>query len=69
MIGGIYQEDSRKAVDKVPLLGDIPLLGNLFKTTTRSVSKNELLIFLTPHLLDARGNILPAKNATLRIDE
>ena len=69
VIGGIYQEDSRKAVDKVPLLGDIPLLGNLFKTTTRSVSKNELLIFLTPHLLDARGNILPAKNATLRIDE
>ena len=69
VIGGIYQEDSRKAVDKVPLLGDIPLLGNLFKTTTRSVKKNELLIFLTPHLLDARGNILPAKNAAIRIDE
>ena len=45
VIGGIYQEDNRKAVDKVPLLGDIPLLGNLFKTTTRSVNKNELLIF------------------------
>ena len=69
VIGGIYQEDNRKAVDKVPLLGDIPLLGNLFKTTTRSVNKNELLIFLTPHLLDARGNILPAKSDTVTIDE
>lgn len=69
VIGGIYQEDNRKAVDKVPLLGDIPLLGNLFKTTTRSVNKNELLIFLTPHLLDARGNITPPKNATVTIDD
>ncbi len=69
VIGGIYQEDNRKAVDKVPLLGDIPLLGNLFKTTTRSVNKNELLIFLTPHLLDARGNILPSKSDTVTIDE
>lgn len=69
VIGGIYQEDNRKAVDKVPLLGDIPLLGNLFKTTTRSVNKNELLIFLTPHLLDARGNILPAKADAVGIDE
>lgn len=69
VIGGIYQEDNRKAVDKVPLLGDIPLLGNLFKTTTRSINKNELLIFLTPHLLDARGNILPAKSGTVTIDE
>ena len=69
VIGGIYQEDNRKAVDKVPLLGDIPLLGNLFKTTTRAVNKNELLIFLTPHLLDARGNILPSKSDTVTIDE
>lgn len=59
VIGGIYQEDTRKTVDKVPFLGDIPLLGNLFKTTNRSTSKTELLIFLTPHILDSRGNILP----------
>ena len=53
----------------MPLLGDIPVLGNLFKTTTRSVSKNELLIFLTPHILDARGNILPAKVNAVGIDD
>ena len=69
VIGGIYQEDNRRSVDKVPLLGDIPVLGNLFKTTTRSVSKNELLIFLTPHILDARGNILPAKVNAVGIDD
>ena len=69
VIGGIYQEDSRKAVDKVPFLGDIPLLGNLFKTTTRATSKTELLIFLTPHILDSRGNILPTNIQKLGIDE
>ncbi len=69
VIGGIYQEDNRKVVDKVPLLGDIPLLGNLFKTTTRATSKTELLIFLTPHILDSRGNILPANTQKLGIDE
>lgn len=58
VIGGIYQEDSRNAVEKVPLLGDLPLLGHLFKTTTRSINKTELLIFLTPHILDARGNVV-----------
>jgi type IV pilus assembly protein PilQ len=69
VIGGIYQEDNRKVVDKVPLLGDIPLLGNLFKTTTRATSKTELLIFLTPHILDSRGNILPANAHKISIDE
>ncbi len=69
VIGGIYQEDSRNAVDKVPFLGDLPLLGNLFKTTTRSTSKTELLIFLTPHILDARGNILPSNSEKIKIDE
>jgi type IV pilus assembly protein PilQ len=56
-------------VDKVPFLGDIPLLGNLFKTTNRSTSKTELLIFLTPHILDSRGNILPENIQKLKIDE
>ena len=69
VIGGIYQEDTRKTVDKVPFLGDIPLLGNLFKTTNRSTSKTELLIFLTPHILDSRGNILPENIQKLKIDE
>jgi type IV pilus assembly protein PilQ len=69
VIGGIYQEDNRNSVDKVPFLGDLPLLGHLFKTTTRATSKTELLIFLTPHILDSRGNILPTNVEKLNIDE
>ncbi|GHA71059.1 secretion system protein [Formosimonas limnophila] len=55
VIGGIYQEASNNSENKVPLLGDIPLLGYLFKRTDKSVSKTELLIFLTPYVLDAKG--------------
>lgn len=67
VIGGIYQEESQSGVNKVPLLGSIPLLGYLFKTTRRNTSKTELLIFLTPHLLDSKGQ--PIANAAKYIDE
>jgi general secretion pathway protein D len=50
VIGGLMQDEVRDNVSKVPLLGDIPLLGNLFKRTTKSKDKTELLIFLTPHV-------------------
>ena len=50
VIGGIYEETLRNEVDKVPWLGDLPLLGHLFKTTNKSSEKTELLIFLTPHV-------------------
>ena len=48
VIGGIFSEESRDTITKVPLLGDIPLLGNLFKNKNNSTNKTELLIFLTP---------------------
>src|SRR5262249_48993949 len=51
VIGGIYEETINNSVDKVPFLGDIPGLGWLFKTTTRSTDKQELLIFLTPRVV------------------
>lgn len=51
VIGGIYEETIRNDVDKVPYLGDIPLLGYLFKQTGRSSDKTELLIFLTPRIV------------------
>jgi type IV pilus assembly protein PilQ len=51
VIGGIYQDSITDSVDKVPLLGDIPFLGYLFKTTTRGSEKHELLIFLTPRVV------------------
>ena len=60
VIGGIYQEASSKSENKTPLLGDIPLLGYLFKRTDKSVSKTELLIFLTPYVLDGKGKPMPS---------
>jgi type IV pilus assembly protein PilQ len=51
VIGGIYEETLRNEVDKVPFLGDLPLLGHLFKTTLKSSEKTELLIFLTPRVV------------------
>ena len=51
VIGGIYEEAITNAVEKVPLLGDIPFFGYLFKTTTRGSEKHELLIFLTPRVV------------------
>jgi type II secretion system protein D len=50
VIGGLMQDEVHDNVSKVPLLGDIPLLGNLFKRTIKSKDKTELLIFLTPHV-------------------
>lgn len=53
VIGGLMHTDKADSVSKIPLLGDIPLLGNLFKRTTKTLTKNELLIFLTPHIVNA----------------
>ena len=50
IIGGLMQDLKTSNVDKVPLLGDIPYLGSLFRHTTESKTKTELLIFLTPHV-------------------
>jgi type IV pilus assembly protein PilQ len=51
VLGGIYQQSERNNETKVPLLGDLPLLGYLFKTTGRETSKTELLVFLTPKIV------------------
>jgi type IV pilus assembly protein PilQ len=54
VIGGIFEQQDREDVTKVPWLGDVPYLGNLFKTRTTSTSKTELLIFLTPKVVTER---------------
>jgi type IV pilus assembly protein PilQ len=54
VIGGIFEQNDREDVTKVPLLGDIPYLGNLFKTKTKTSSKTEMLIFLTPKVVTDR---------------
>jgi type IV pilus assembly protein PilQ len=55
VIGGIYEQTDREDVTKVPFLGDVPYLGNLFKTKTRSSNKTELLIFITPKVVNDRS--------------
>ena len=57
VIGGIYTQDQEESVDKVPLLGDVPFLGNLFKSTSRTAIKTELLIFLTPKVVSERAAV------------
>jgi len=54
VLGGIYQQSETNDVSKVPLMGDIPVVGNLFKTTSRSTSKTELLVFITPRIVAER---------------
>ena len=51
VIGGIYIQDERTTVNKVPLLGDLPYVGFLFKNTAKIDNRNELLIFVTPRIL------------------
>lgn len=51
VLGGIYEQTNNDSVAKVPLLGDIPVLGVLFRTTTKIQNKTELLIFITPKIL------------------
>jgi general secretion pathway protein D len=71
VIGGLMQTQQNTSESKVPLLGDIPWLGNLFKRTQKSNSKTELMIFLTPHVIPAASQLaaLTAEeraNATLK---
>jgi type IV pilus assembly protein PilQ len=52
VLGGVFKEDTIEGEEKVPLLGDIPLLGDAFKYKNESKEKVELLIFITPKILD-----------------
>ena len=58
VIGGLMQDDDTTVVKKVPLLGDIPLLGELFTSREIQKQKTELLIFLTPYVADRTERLL-----------
>jgi len=57
VLGGIYETEQGEDMNKVPLLGDIPGLGNLFRSSTRVSKKSELLIFVTPKILKEGSSI------------
>jgi general secretion pathway protein D len=52
ILGGIIQRTITATTNKVPILGDIPLLGNLFRSTTKDDNKTELLVFMTPRIVN-----------------
>ncbi len=51
VIGGMIKDDKTETVHKTPILGDIPLLGRLFRRTDMRVEKTELMVFITPHVV------------------
>jgi type IV pilus assembly protein PilQ len=57
VLGGILETTKSKSADKVPFLADIPVLGNLFKSTININNKTELLIFITPKILREGSNL------------
>jgi type IV pilus assembly protein PilQ len=52
VLGGIYEQTTRNDVEKVPFFGDLPIMGNLFKRKTVQNDRTELLIFVTPKIMD-----------------
>ena len=54
VLGGLIQDDMNESVSKVPFFGDIPLLGNLFKTRSKSKGKTNLLVFLRPTIIRSK---------------
>lgn len=63
IIGGLMYDSKAESDSKIPLLGDIPLLGNLFKRKTKSDAKTELLIFLTPQIVGAPAELAAVTQA------
>ena len=57
VIGGIFDRTENEVVNKVPMLGDIPVLGHVFRNTTKVDNKRELLIFVTPRILSENLNL------------
>ncbi|MBU0654777.1 MAG: type IV pilus secretin PilQ [Gammaproteobacteria bacterium] len=55
VLGGVHEESNVTGTTKVPVLGDVPVLGKLFRTDTKSNDKRELLIFVTPKIVDGKS--------------
>jgi general secretion pathway protein D len=56
VLGGLITENVVKIKDKIPILGDLPFLGKLFQSQSTSTSKKNLMVFLTPTIIDPAGN-------------
>jgi len=75
IIGGLAQDKKNKTVKKIPILGDIPLLGVIFRSTDEKTEKDELVILLTPHIMSGEksyvdfSEIPPVEGAVARMEK
>ncbi|MCE9583080.1 MAG: hypothetical protein K8T20_11340 [Planctomycetes bacterium] len=67
VVGGLVEDRDVRVVEKVPLMGDIPIVGHLFRHTDTNKTKNHIIVFVTPRLV--RGTGVAASNAAARLDE
>lgn len=65
VIGGMIREDEQKTVKKVPILGDIPVVGPLFRSTSTTKAKNELVIMITPKIIKDSEDVKANMEVTL----
>jgi type IV pilus assembly protein PilQ len=61
VIGGIYVQEDTKNVEKVPVLGDVPIFGNLFTSRQTNQRKSELLVFITPRVISDNLSLVPRR--------
>jgi len=59
VIGGLMQDQKTVTINKIPLIGDIPIIGSIFSRTQIDKTKTELLLFLTPHVASEPGLLKP----------
>jgi TonB family protein len=75
IIGGLKKDQRTKTVRKIPLIGDIPLLGFLFRSTSDDMDKTELVILLTPHIMSGEtsytdfSEIKPKEGAVAKMNK
>ena len=69
VIGGLIREDFQDTIQKVPLLGDIPILGWLFKSKEKKRVKTNLLIFLTPHIINNHEDLEKITNKKMKMKD
>jgi type IV pilus assembly protein PilQ len=57
VLGGVFETENGNSVTKVPFFGDLPIVGNLFKTTSKVDNRDELLIFVTPRIVTDNSTV------------
>lgn len=69
ILGGLMKSSGGKSVSKVPLLGDIPIIGELFRSTGRGESKVNVVMYLTPYIVRKSGDLKRLRTALMELDD